>query len=147
MPASYENLTALVTRLERRLEHQPPAPGRSRLLSALPFLEAMTAKEQLRERIEALSEDEASEALRLLDLRTDPAIAAFRDAPVDDEPWTEDDEAAAAEGRADIAAGAHRRVSRRPSAHDHRHTRPAARARLPRLTAPRRISGVPGNPR
>lgn len=65
----------------------------------------MTAKEQLRERIEAFSEDEASEALRLLDLRTDPVIAAFRDAPVDDEPWTQADEAAAAEGRTDIAAG------------------------------------------
>lgn len=66
--------------------------------------QVMTAKQQLRERIETLSEDEASEALRLLDLRTDPVIAAFLDAPVDDVPWTEDDEAAAAEGRADIAA-------------------------------------------
>jgi hypothetical protein len=65
----------------------------------------MTAKQQLRERIETFSEQEASEALRLLDLRSDPVIAAFRDAPLDDEPWTEDDEAAAAEGRADIAAG------------------------------------------
>ncbi len=65
----------------------------------------MTAKEQLRERIETFSEAEAGEALRLLDLRTDPVIAAFRDAPIDDEPWTQDDEGAAAEGRADIAAG------------------------------------------
>lgn len=65
----------------------------------------MTAKEKLRERIEALSEQEAGEALRLLDMRADPVIAAFRDAPVDDEPWTEEDEAAAAEGRADLAAG------------------------------------------
>ncbi len=65
----------------------------------------MTAKEQLRERIETLSEEEAGEALRLLDLRADPVIAAFRDAPPDDEPWTEEDEAAAAEGRADLAAG------------------------------------------
>lgn len=65
----------------------------------------MTAKEQLRERIEALTEQEASETLRLLDLRSDPVIAAFRDAPLDDEPWTADDEAAAAEGRADLAAG------------------------------------------
>jgi len=72
---------------------------------ALPFKKAMTAKQQLRERIVALSEEEASEALRLLDLRTDPVIAAFRDAPLDDEPWTEHDEAAAAEGRADVAAG------------------------------------------
>lgn len=65
----------------------------------------MTAKEKLRERIETLSEEEAGEALRLLDLRADPVIAAFRDAPADDEPWTEEDEAAAAEGRVDLAAG------------------------------------------
>lgn len=65
----------------------------------------MTAKERLRERIEALSEEEAGEALRLLDQQEDPVIAAFRDASEDDEPWTENDEAAAAEGRADVAAG------------------------------------------
>ena len=65
----------------------------------------MTDKEQLRERIEAFSEAEASEALRLLDLRADPVVVAFRDAPVDDEPFTEEDEAALAEARDDIAAG------------------------------------------
>ncbi len=65
----------------------------------------MTAKERLRERIEALSEEQASEALRLLDQREEPVIAAFRDGLQDDEPWTEDDEIAAAEGRADLAAG------------------------------------------
>jgi predicted transcriptional regulator len=65
----------------------------------------MTAKEKLRERIEELTEEEANEALRLLYMRSDPVIAAFRDAPLDDEPWSEDDEAAAAEGRADLAAG------------------------------------------
>jgi hypothetical protein len=65
----------------------------------------MTAKEQLRQRVEAFSEDEAVEALRLLDLRNDPVIVAFRDAPVDDEPFSEEDEAALAEARADIAAG------------------------------------------
>jgi hypothetical protein len=32
-------------------------------------------------------------------------IAAFRNAPEDDEPWTAEDEAAVAEARADIAAG------------------------------------------
>jgi len=32
----------------------------------------MTAKEKLRERIEALTEEEASETQRLLDLRSDP---------------------------------------------------------------------------
>ena len=65
----------------------------------------MTAKEQLRERVETFSEQEAKDTLRLLDMRLDPVISAFRDAPLDDEPWTEDDEAAAAEGRADLAAG------------------------------------------
>lgn len=65
----------------------------------------MTAKERLRERIEAFSEEEAGEALQLLDLRGDRVIGAFRDAPDDDEPWTQEDEAAAVEGRADIAAG------------------------------------------
>jgi len=65
----------------------------------------MTAKETLRERIEAFSEEEAGEALRLLDMRADPVIAAFRDAPADDEPWSEEDEAAAAQGRADLATG------------------------------------------
>ena len=66
----------------------------------------MTAKEQLLQRVQTLSEDEAAETLRLLDQRTeDPVIAAFRDAPLDDEPWTEEDEQAAAEGRADLAAG------------------------------------------
>lgn len=71
---------------------------------ALPF-DAMTAKEQLRQRVEAFSEQEAVEALRLLDLRNDPVVVAFRDAPVDDELFTEEDEAALAEARADIAAG------------------------------------------
>jgi hypothetical protein len=65
----------------------------------------MTAKEKLRERVELFTEEEAARALQLLEERGDPVIAAFRDAPIDDEPWTEEDEAAAAEGRADLAAG------------------------------------------
>jgi hypothetical protein len=65
----------------------------------------MSAKEELRERIEALSEEEAGEALRLLDLRADPVVIAFRDAPVDDEPFTNEDEEALAGARADVAAG------------------------------------------
>ena len=65
----------------------------------------MTAKEKLRERVEGLSEREAGEALRLLEMSGDPVIAAFRDAPADDEPWSAQDEAEAAEGRADVAAG------------------------------------------
>lgn len=65
----------------------------------------MTAKQQLRERIETFSEQEASEALRLWDLRADPMVIAFRDAPLDDEPVTPEEEAAIAEARADIDAG------------------------------------------
>ncbi|MGH2871632.1 MAG: hypothetical protein ACRDL5_04125 [Solirubrobacteraceae bacterium] len=65
----------------------------------------MTAKEKLLERVGAFSEEEAVETLRLLDHRADPVAEAFRDAPLDDEPWTDEDEAAAAEGRSDIAAG------------------------------------------
>ena len=34
----------------------------------------------------------------------DQVIAAFRDAPSDDEPWTDEDETAAAEGRADLVS-------------------------------------------
>jgi len=64
-----------------------------------------TAKEKLRERIDPLTGEEAHEALLLLDLRQDRVAIAFRDAPVDDEPFTEEEQAAEAEGRADIAAG------------------------------------------
>lgn len=65
----------------------------------------MTAKQQLRQRIEAFSEEEAGQALRLWDLREDPMVIAFRDAPLDDEPVTPEEEAAMAEARADLAAG------------------------------------------
>ena len=39
----------------------------------------MTAKEKLMERVANLSEAEADETLRLLDMRTDPVVVAFRD--------------------------------------------------------------------
>lgn len=65
----------------------------------------MTAKEKLLERVAKLSEAEADETLQLLDAKEDPVVAAFRDAPEDDEPWTEEDEAAVAEADADFAAG------------------------------------------
>jgi LmbE family N-acetylglucosaminyl deacetylase len=65
----------------------------------------MTAKEKLREQVEAFSEEEAAEALRVLELRRDPVVVAFRDAPLDDEPLTREEEAALAEADRDIAAG------------------------------------------
>lgn len=65
----------------------------------------MTAKQQLGERIEMLSEEEAAEALRLLDLRRDPVMRFLDEAPLDDEPTTPEEEAAVAEARAEIARG------------------------------------------
>lgn len=65
----------------------------------------MTAKEKLREQVEALSEEEAQETLRLLELRRDPVVVAFRDAPLDDEPVTPEEEEALAKADRDIAVG------------------------------------------
>lgn len=66
----------------------------------------MTTKERLRELVEELTEQEADDALRYItERRGDPVIDAFRNAPEDDEPWTEDDERAVAEVLEDEAAG------------------------------------------
>jgi hypothetical protein len=66
----------------------------------------MTAKERLHELVDELSEPAAKRALKLVEKeREDPMIVAFRDAPEDDEPWTEEDETAIAEVLADRAAG------------------------------------------
>jgi len=66
----------------------------------------VTTKERLHALVDELSEREAERALRLVEKEhEDPVIAAFRDAPEDDEPWTDEDEAAMAEVRADDAAG------------------------------------------
>lgn len=65
----------------------------------------MTAKEQLRERIEALTEEQAAEALRLLDQHTEDPVIAARDAPLDDEPLTAEEEAALEESRAEYRRG------------------------------------------
>ena len=65
----------------------------------------MTTKERLHALVDELSEPEAKRALSLVEKEhEDPVIAAFRDAPEDDEPWTDEDEAAMAEVRADQAA-------------------------------------------
>jgi predicted ArsR family transcriptional regulator len=69
----------------------------------------VTTKERLHQLVDELSEREADDALRYIaNRREDPVIAAFRDAPEDDEPFTEADEAALAEVREDRAAGAPR---------------------------------------
>lgn len=65
----------------------------------------MTAKEKLLERIEAPTEEQAAETLRLLDQRTDSLTRLLDNAPADDEPVTLEEEALVAEANADIAAG------------------------------------------
>lgn len=65
----------------------------------------MTAKEQLRERVEALSEEEAAETLRLLGQRADPLTVLLDNAPLDDEPVTDEEEAAVQIAREEIARG------------------------------------------
>ena len=65
----------------------------------------MTAKELLLGEVAAMSEPEADGWLRLIRSEREPVLEAFRSAPADDEPWTEQDEAAAAEGHADLATG------------------------------------------
>lgn len=67
----------------------------------------VTAKEQLRDRVERLSEDEARRALRALEtsLRGDPVRAFFDAAPLDDEPVSAEEDAAVAEARAEAERG------------------------------------------
>ncbi len=66
----------------------------------------MTTRERLHELVDELSEREADDALRYIaQRREDPMIAAFRDAPEDDEPITAADDEALAEVQADRAAG------------------------------------------
>jgi predicted ArsR family transcriptional regulator len=71
----------------------------------------VTTKERLHKLVDQLSDQEADDALRYIVQRhEDPVIAAFRDAPEDDEPVTAADEQALAEVQADRAEGV-RRIS------------------------------------
>lgn len=84
-------------------------PGRARTLidarSGL-TIRGVTIKERLHELVDELSDAEAGEALRYIaERRSDPVVAVFRDAPVDDEPVTLADEQALAEVHADRDAG------------------------------------------
>lgn len=66
----------------------------------------MTTREKLHRLVDELAEAELAPTLRLVETqRHDPMLQALADAPEDDEPWTDQDEAAVAEGRADLAAG------------------------------------------
>jgi hypothetical protein len=61
----------------------------------------MTAKEKLRQAVEDLSELEAEDTLAFIARRRerDPVLEAFENAPIDDEPFTEEDERAVEEAR------------------------------------------------
>lgn len=66
----------------------------------------VTIKERLHKLVDELSDQEADEALRYIaDRRSGTVVAAFRDAPDDDEPVTIADEQALAEVDADRRAG------------------------------------------
>lgn len=65
----------------------------------------MTAKQQLQERVEALSEDEAVETLRFLDNRASLRRVPLDQAPPDDEGTTPEEEALVQEARDEIARG------------------------------------------
>lgn len=66
----------------------------------------MTAKEKLRERVETLSEEEAEAALALMEGQLqDPLTRRLDNSPFEDEEISPDEEAAVAEGMADIRAG------------------------------------------
>jgi len=66
-------------------ERGVPASGCARGADAY-HSSSMTAKEQLRERVEQLTEEEAAATLRPLDQRTDALTRLLDDAPPDDEP-------------------------------------------------------------
>jgi hypothetical protein len=66
----------------------------------------MTTKERLHQLVDDLSDQQAERALALVESEVeDPVIAAFRNAPEDDEPLTPEEEAALAEVAADRVAG------------------------------------------
>jgi hypothetical protein len=65
----------------------------------------MTAKEQLLQRVQRLSETEAAETLQLMDQRTDSLSRLLDNAPEDDEPSTPEEEALVQEAFDAIARG------------------------------------------
>jgi hypothetical protein len=69
-------------------------------------ISAVTAKEQLLERVMKLSEAEADETLRLLAEREDSVVRLLDDAPLEDEEISPEEEAAVQEARDELAAGA-----------------------------------------
>lgn len=66
----------------------------------------MTTREELHRLVDELSEADLATPLRIVEThRHDLMPQALANAPEDDEPWTDEEEAAVAESRADLAAG------------------------------------------
>ncbi len=65
----------------------------------------MTAKEKLLSEAPSWSEAQATAALAAAERETDPVVRRLDNAPLEDEEISAEEEAAVAEGRADLAAG------------------------------------------
>lgn len=67
---------------------------------------SVTVKDRLRHAVEAMTDEEADDALRILaDASGDPVAWMLDHAPTDDEPESEEERQAVAEARADRARG------------------------------------------
>jgi hypothetical protein len=87
-----------------------PLPPLLRFVPALTVgcggrIKCMTTREKLHKVVDELPDSEVEPAFELLDSRRDPLLRALDEAPEEDEEISPEEEAAAAEGRADIAAG------------------------------------------
>ena len=65
----------------------------------------MTTKEALHRLVDAIPQDGLDEARRALEPLADPFLLALANAPIDDEPETEEERAAVAEAREASARG------------------------------------------
>ena len=65
----------------------------------------MTTKDALYRLIDAIPEHDRDAARSALEPLADPVLLALANAPLDDEPETDDERAAVAEGRAALARG------------------------------------------
>jgi hypothetical protein len=66
----------------------------------------MTTREKAHKLLDELPESEVEPVLEFIVSRhADPLLQAIANAPEDDEPWTDEDEAAVQESRDEIAAG------------------------------------------
>jgi hypothetical protein len=69
-------------------------------------MQTVTTKERLHKLVDELSDEETARTLEFAErAHEDEMIAAFRDPPANDEPWTGEHERAAREADADFAAG------------------------------------------